>query len=82
MLLKHNNTLLFNPVKIARTFFSTNIGLNITKRIPKGKNPLVAYLKNTISKSLYFQSLLIKLLKILNVFLTTNHPAIIAYQHL
>ena len=35
--LKHNNTLLFNPVKIAETFnfFFTNIGPNITGRKKK-----------------------------------------------
>ena len=38
--LKYNGALLFNPVKIAETFnfFFTNIGTNIGKRIPKGKN--------------------------------------------
>ena len=54
--LKHNSVLLFNPVKTAENFnfFLTNIGPNITKRIPKGKKSPMTYLNVKILKSFFF----------------------------
>ena len=54
--LKHNGTLLFNPVKRAETvkFFFTNVGPNIAKWIPKGKKSPMTYLNDKILKSFYF----------------------------
>ena len=82
---KHNGALFFNLIKKAETFnfFFTNIGLNIVKRIPKGKKSLKTYLKNKILKSFYFYPTTPdEIIKTIKCSLTTNHAVVIAYQNL